>query len=56
MSKSLGNVVDPVEFCAKYSRDLLTNYLFSSIPIGGDGDFSEKEAVFAFNAKLANNI
>ena len=56
MSKSLGNVVDPVAFSAKYSRNLLMNYLFSSIPIGGDGDFSEKEAVLAFNAKLANNV
>lgn len=56
ISKSLGNVIDPVEFSTKYSRDLLLLYLLTAFPIGSDGDFSEKEAVLAFNAKLANNI
>jgi methionyl-tRNA synthetase len=45
-----------VEFAGKYSRDLLLLYLLTAFPIGGDGDFSEKEAVLAFNAKLANNV
>lgn len=56
ISKSLGNVIEPVEFSAKYSRDMMLLYLLSAFPIGGDGDFSEKEAILAFNSKLANNI
>lgn len=56
MSKSIGNVVNPVEFIEKHSRDLMVNYLLGTFPIGGDGDFSEKEAVLLFNARLANNV
>jgi methionyl-tRNA synthetase len=56
ISKSLGNVIDPVEYAAKYSRDLLVNYLLTTIPIGQDGDFSEKESVLAFNNRLANTL
>ncbi len=56
ISKSLGNVIDPVEFSAKYSKDLLTLYMLSSINIGQDWDFSEKQAILMYNAKLANNM
>ncbi|NUJ97530.1 methionine--tRNA ligase [Candidatus Gracilibacteria bacterium] len=56
ISKSLGNVIDPVEFSEKYSKDLLTLYLLSSFNIGQDGDFDEKQAIFTYNAKLANNL
>lgn len=56
ISKSLGNAIDPVEFSAKYSKDLLTLYLLSSFNIGQDWDFSELQAVLTYNAKLANNL
>nr|MDD3720264.1 methionine--tRNA ligase [Candidatus Gracilibacteria bacterium] len=56
ISKSLGNVIDPVEFSEKYSKDLLTLYLLSSFNIGQDGDFDEKQAILTYNAKLANNL
>lgn len=56
ISKSLGNVIDPVEFIKKYNKDLLVMYLLSSFHIGQDGDFSEKDAVLTYNAKLANNL
>lgn len=56
ISKSLGNVIDPVEFSAKYSKDLLTLYMLSSINIGQDGDFDQKQAILMYNAKLANNL
>ncbi len=56
ISKSLGNAIDPVEFSKKYSRDLMLLYLLSAFPIGQDWDFSEEQAVFTYNAKLANNI
>jgi methionyl-tRNA synthetase len=56
MSKSIGNVIDPVAYIGEYSRDLLVNYLFTAFPIGEDGDFDQKEAVTQYNAKLANNL
>ncbi|NVP17307.1 methionine--tRNA ligase [Candidatus Gracilibacteria bacterium] len=56
ISKSLGNAIDPVEFSAKYSKDLLSLYLLSSFNIGQDGDFDQKQAILTYNAKLANNF
>ena len=40
MSKSLWNVVEPLELLEKYGRDAITLYLFYDIKIGKDGDFS----------------
>jgi methionyl-tRNA synthetase len=40
MSKSLGNVVDPVEVSRGYDRDALVFYLLYDVAIGLDGDFS----------------
>lgn len=56
ISKSLWNVIDPVEFSQKYSRDLLLIYLLSAFPIWQDWDFSEEQAITMYNAKLANNL
>lgn len=56
ISKSIGNVIDPVEYSGRYSRDLLVNYLLTAFPIGQDGDFSEKESVLSFNNRLANTL
>ncbi len=56
ISKSLWNVIDPVEFSKKYSKDLLTLYLLSSFNIGQDGDFDQHQAILTYNAKLANNL
>lgn len=56
ISKSLWNVIDPVEFSQKYSRDLMLLYLITTFPIWQDWDFSEAQAITIFNAKLANNI
>ncbi len=56
ISKSLWNVIDPVEFSKKYSKDLLTLYLLSSFNIGQDWDFDQKQAILTYNAKLANNL
>lgn len=56
MSKSLGNVVNPVSYIETYSRDLLVAYLMLTIPLGGDGDFVEEESVTLYNAHLANNL
>lgn len=56
ISKSLWNVIDPVEFSEKYSKDLLVLYLLSSFNIGQDWDFDQTQAILTYNAKLANNL
>jgi methionyl-tRNA synthetase len=56
MSKTIGNVIDPVEYVEKYSRDILLLYLFTAFPIGEDGDFDQNQAILTYNAKLANNL
>lgn len=56
MSKTLGNVVDPVELIEKYGADSLRYYLLSQIPSTEDGDFSEEKLKTVYNADLANGI
>lgn len=56
MSKTIGNVIDPVEYCQNYSRDALLLYLFTAFPIGEDGDFDQNQAIITYNAKLSNNL
>lgn len=56
MSKTLGNVIDPVEYIETYSRDMLILYLFTAFPIWEDGDFDREQAILQYNAKLANNL
>ena len=56
MSKTIGNVIDPVEYAEEFSRDALLLYLFTAFPLGEDGDFSSEQAMLMFNAKLANNL
>lgn len=56
MSKSLGNVIDPVIYIGENSRDALLLYLFTAFPIGEDGDFNQEQAVLTYNAKLSNNL
>jgi len=56
MSKSIGNVIEPVSYSEEYSKDLLTLYMLSAFPIGNDGDYDRKDAVLTYNAKLANNL
>ncbi|MBU1180208.1 methionine--tRNA ligase [Patescibacteria group bacterium] len=56
MSKSLGNVVDPVEAAKKYGQDTLRYYLLREIPLGGDGDFSFARLEERYNSDLANGL
>ncbi len=56
ISKSVGNVIDPVEYVQRHSRELMQLYLLYAFPVGADGDFSHEHAVDAYNAHLANNI
>ena len=56
MSKTLGNVVDPLEMIAKYGTDTLRYFLLREIPSGSDGDFSERRLQEVYNADLANGL
>lgn len=56
MSKSLGNVVNPVELAEKYGVDPVRAFLFREVPFGQDGDFSMQSFKNRYNSDLANNI
>lgn len=56
MSKTLGNVVDPIQMIEKYGVDAVRYYLLREIPSYGDGDFSETRFKEIYNSDLANNI
>ncbi len=55
MSKSLGNVVDPVEMAKTYGVDEFRFFLFREVPFGLDGDFSKDAIVGRINGDLAND-
>lgn len=56
MSKSLGNVIDPIDMINKYGVDSLRYFLLREIPSTGDGDFSEKRLREVYNSDLANGL
>jgi len=56
MSKSLGNIVDPLALVEKYGADVARYYLLSEIPTFDDGDFSEKRLIEKSNTELAANV
>jgi methionyl-tRNA synthetase len=56
MSKSLGNVVDPVELAEKYGVDQLRYFLLREVSFGQDGTYSEEAIVTRCNAELANSF
>ena len=56
MSKSLGNVIDPIELIEKYGPDAIRYFLLREINLGQDGNFSELALVQRINADLANDL
>jgi methionyl-tRNA synthetase len=56
MSKTLGNVVDPVAIASKYGADSIRYFLLRDISFGEDGDFSEKALIERHNSELADQL
>lgn len=56
MSKSLGNVIDPIELVQKYGCDSVRYFLVRNIPFGEDGDVSEELLIKRHNNELANEL
>ena len=56
MSKSLGNVVDPMEIAKEYGADALRYWLAREMPTFEDGDFTAEKFKDAYNANLANGL
>ncbi len=56
MSKSKGNVVDPVEMSERYSADAFRYFLIRQNTVGEDGDFSEEDLVTRHNTELADTV
>ena len=56
MSKSKGNVVDPLVLIDKYGVDAIRYYLLREMPFGADGSYSEDALVERINKDLANDM
>ena len=55
MSKSLGNILDPLEIINKYGIDQLRYYLVKEVSLGNDGSISLENLKNCINNDLANN-
>ncbi|MGI8706160.1 MAG: methionine--tRNA ligase [Sphingomicrobium sp.] len=56
MSKSVGNVVDPMALAERFGVDQLRYFLMREVPFGQDGSYSAEAIVNRVNAELANSF
>ena len=55
ISKSIGNVIDPIELVNTYGLDQVRYFLLREVPFGNDGDFSRRAMLGRANGELAND-
>ncbi|MET0457550.1 MAG: methionine--tRNA ligase [Mycobacterium sp.] len=56
MSKSVGNVIDPVDLADAFGVDALRYFLLREVPFGQDGSYSEDSIIGRINTDLANEL
>ncbi|MBF0560835.1 MAG: methionine--tRNA ligase [Alphaproteobacteria bacterium] len=56
ISKSVGNVIDPLALIARYGLDPVRYFLMREVPFGNDGDYSHRAMVNRVNGELANDL
>jgi methionyl-tRNA synthetase len=56
ISKSLGNVVEPMEIIERFSAEAFRYYFLRECPFPGDGEFSWQRFADVYNSDLANNL
>ncbi len=56
ISKSLGNVIDPIEIINNYGLDQFRYFLLREVPFGNDGDFSKNALINRINSDLVNDL
>ena len=56
ISKSLGNVIDPLALISEFGLDQTRYFLMREIPFGNDGNFSRDRLITVINSELANTI
>ena len=56
MSKTRGNMVDPLRLAEDVGVDALRYFVLREVPLGADGDFSHEAFITRYNAELANDL
>ena len=56
ISKSLGNVIDPIDIIKNYGLDEFRYFLLREVPFGNDGDFSKAALINRINSDLVNDL
>lgn len=56
ISKTIGNVIDPLEWAQKYGPEAVRYFLLREVPFGQDGDVSEEKLKARYEGDLANGL
>ncbi|MDB4971204.1 MAG: Methionyl-tRNA synthetase [Myxococcales bacterium] len=56
MSKTAGNVIDPLKLASDISVDALRYFVLREVPLGADGDFNHEAFLQRYNSELANDL